>query len=91
MDSSLTFANIDSLVALGVDGPRYGDRNYQRTQEISDAAFFLGFDGIVAPSARWSCANAIIFTERAPLDLSELLESEPSPIDWPAWQRRRRV
>jgi len=35
---------------------------YSRTQEIADAAFFLGFEGLIAPSAQWTDLNLILFT-----------------------------
>ena len=41
----------------------FGDLSYGRTQEIGDAAAFLGFDGIIAPSARWPCQNLVIFSD----------------------------
>ena len=63
------------------------DRVYQRTQEIGDAAAFLGFDGILAPSARWPCQNLVLFTEHfTPADLS-IVSSEP--VDWDDWRKRR--
>lgn len=89
LNASLTFANIDALAALGVDTPGYSSRGYKRTQEIADAAFFLGFDGIVAPSARWSCANTMIFTERVTPDRLDLRGTEWQPLDWAAWRGSR--
>ena len=60
------------LAALGVDLARYGERDYGRTQEIGAALVFLGFDGLIAPSARWSCDNLMIFGENH--GLAETLE-----------------
>lgn len=58
-----------SLGALGVDFGRYSERSYvamgeappSRTQEIGAALSFLGIDGLIVPSARWSCENLILF------------------------------
>jgi hypothetical protein len=36
--------------------------NDDRTQEIADSAYFLGFDGLIAPGARWACLNLVLFT-----------------------------
>ena len=50
---TLKLADLPTLARLGVDTDRYADRDYSRTQPVAEAAFFLGFDGLIAPSARW--------------------------------------
>ena len=72
------------LTALGVDLNRYGERDYNRTQQIGAALAFLGLDGLIAPSARWSCDNLMIFGENHALTekLDPLSEEK---IDWRAW------
>ena len=68
--STLELADLPTLQRLGVDTSAYRKRLYDRTQDIADAAFFLGFDGLVAPSARWDCQNLMLFPERlAPSDI----------------------
>jgi RES domain-containing protein len=85
---TLKIADLEALEGLGVSGATYGTLSYERCQEIGDAAQFLGFDGILAPSARWPCHNLVLFVDRlAPEDL-QLMESEP--VDWPAWRDARR-
>lgn len=65
----------------------YRGRDYKRTQAIGDAAFFLGFDGILAPSARWNCRNLVVVCDRfAPADLTVV---ESVPVDWNDWRARR--
>ncbi len=84
---TLRIADLAAIEALGVTMDSYRSLNYERTREIGDAAAFLGFDGILAPSARWHCQNLVIFTERfTPADLS-VLDSEP--VDWAAWRTSR--
>jgi RES domain-containing protein len=83
---SLVLADMDALGRLGVVPERYGEILYDRTQEIADAAFFMGYDGIIAPSARWPCRNVVLFLDRIDLDGIEELSS--SPIDWAAWRMR---
>lgn len=83
---TLRLANLAVLARLGVDVARYADRDYRRTQEIADAAYFLDFDGIIAPSARWSCLNAILFTDRIPPDQVQTAEARNTSIDWGAWR-----
>jgi hypothetical protein len=71
-----------------------GMRNYERTQAIGDAAYFLGFDGLLVPSARWDCKNLVVFTDQlAPEDMAI---EESAVVDWSAWReeaatRRRRI
>ena len=87
---SLRLADLATLSRLGVDTAHYGERDYTKTQAIADAAYFLDFDGIVAPSARWSCLNAMLFTERL-ADKSIIIDStEPEPINWSAWRSTNR-
>ncbi|RAI44282.1 RES family NAD+ phosphorylase [Rhodoplanes roseus] len=87
---TLRIADMAMLGRLGVDVERWAQRDYGRTQQIADAAHFLGFDGLMAPSARWACANLMLFTDRLAPDAIALVASEPEPIDWTAWRRRTR-
>lgn len=72
------------LAALGVDMALYGERDYGRTQEIGAALVFLGFDGLIAPSARWSCDNLMIFGDNHAL--TETLEAvDEELVEWRGW------
>lgn len=72
------------LAALGVPEATYGSVNLPRTQEIGAAVEFLGCDGLIAPCARWSCDNLILFPDRMGVDASlEVVTSEV--VDWVAW------
>jgi hypothetical protein len=84
---TLRLADLPTLARLGVEVNRYTGRDYRRTQEIADAAFFLGFDGLIAPSARWTCLNLILFTDRVPPDQIELIEVSKVPVDWEVWRK----
>ena len=65
------------LARLGVEETRYGQRDYQRTQQIGAAINFLGLDGLIAPSARWDCDNLMIFGDNHTLgERLETLSSE---------------
>jgi hypothetical protein len=88
---TLRFPTCETLSKFGVDISRYRERDYSRTQPIADAAYFLGFDSLVAPSARWECLNAVLFTDRIPPSNIEIDESEAEPIDWSAWRKRARA
>ncbi len=83
-------ADLPTLARLGVDTDRYADRDYSRTQPIAEAAFFLGFDGLIAPSARWRCLNFVLFTERIAPQQIEVLSTECKPIDWRLWRKGAR-
>ncbi len=63
---------------------RYGERDYDLTQNIGAALAFLGLDGLIAPSARWSCDNLMIYQTNHHERL-EFIEDEQ--VDWQAWMR----
>ena len=52
----------DRLAFLGIDGDSHQEQ-WSRCQEIGAAANFMGFDGILVPSARFSGDNLVILTE----------------------------
>jgi hypothetical protein len=80
---TLRLAHAD-LSTLGIDAARYGQRDYARTQEIGGTLAWLGLDGLIAPSARWSCDNLIIFTDNHAL--SEKLDpTHEELIEWRTW------
>jgi hypothetical protein len=82
---TLRLARAD-LGGLGIDIARYGERDYSQTQRIGAALAFLGLDGLIAPSARWSCDNLMIYQTNHLLN--ERLEViEEAQIDWRAWAR----
>lgn len=87
---TLRLADLAILTRLGIDAARYTERNYARTREIADAAYFLGFDGLIAPSARWPCLNFILFTDRIPSDQIEPVDTPATPVHWDEWRNRTR-
>jgi hypothetical protein len=90
LDGVASLPTLQELAELGVDVGNYHLREYGRTQEIADAALFLGFSGLVVPSARWPCTNLVVFPEK--LDPGQLtLVGSPRPVDWPTWRKRFRV
>ncbi len=88
--STLKLADLPILERLGVDTRRYAERDYRRTQEIADAAYFLGFDGLIVPSARWEGLNLVLFTDRIPPGQVEVVKSPDKPIAWEDWRKRGR-
>jgi RES domain-containing protein len=89
--STLRFASVGGLSALGVDAKRYASFDYVATQAIAAAAFFLDFDGLIVPSARSAALNLVIFMEKR--DVGDRLDVETSEaVNWSAWRspgRRR--
>jgi RES domain-containing protein len=82
---TLVLEDMEQLKRLGVDDSRYRDLLYTRTQEIAAAAAFLGFDGLVVPSARWNCQNVILFLDV--INLEEIQTVSVEPIDWRVWRQ----
>lgn len=87
---TLRLADLPTLARLGVDTDRYADRDYRRTQPIADAAYFLGFDGLIAPSARYRCLNLLLFTERLAPQQIEPVSRDERPIEWDVWRKQAR-
>lgn len=88
LDGVLTLLDVDRLTALGVEMSRYRDILYARTREIGAAAAFLGYDGLISPSARFSCANLVIFLGNA--RAGAIAERDSSAVDWRVWAGRRK-
>jgi RES domain len=84
-ERTLRFANLESLVPFGVDIARYHTFEYRAMQAIAAAAYFLEFDSLIVPSARFDCTNLVIFVERA----HALTLRASHRVDWDAWRRRR--
>ncbi len=82
---TLKLADLSKLEALGVAGETYGDLTYDRTQAIGDAAHFLGFDGLIVPSARWEALNLVLFTDQ--LSQGDLAVEDSTVVDWNGWRR----
>lgn len=76
-----------SLERLGVDMGRYGERDYARTQNVGAALAFLGLDGLIAPSARWSCDNLMIYQANHTLLTERLEVIDVEHVDWGQWAR----
>jgi hypothetical protein len=75
-----------SLRELGVDLSRYGERDYLITQRIGAALVFLGVDGLIAPSARWTCDNLVIFSDNHKIS-EDLKVVESEEVEWLGWAK----
>jgi hypothetical protein len=70
-----------------VDPKTFHGFEYAATQAIAAAAFFLEFDALIVPSARYSGANLVAFLDRLATS-PDLLES--ADVDWSAWRATNR-
>lgn len=68
MHEVITLPTVADIEALGLQPGIYGQMlyverqgEYPRTQDIGEAARFLGCDGLIAPSARLACQNGVLF------------------------------
>ncbi len=89
-ERTLSIPDLETLKRLGVDTDRFSEVGYRdavsRTQEIGDAAHFIGYDSLLVPSARHAGRNLVVFTER--VDLNRDLEvMESGEVDWEAYRR----
>ena len=84
---TLRIADLPTLARLGVDTRRYQERQYEQTQSVADAAFFLGFDALLAPSARWASQNLVLFTSGLGPGEVEAVSPTGVQIDWAHWRR----
>lgn len=87
-NATLRVADLEALERLGVNISQYRERDYRQTQEIADVAHFLGFDGLVVPSARWRCPNFVLFTDRIDPGTLSIELTEPDPVNWIDWRTR---
>jgi RES domain-containing protein len=86
---TLHIADLAALQPLGVDIAKYQGFDYEATQAITAAAYFLAFDGLLVPSARSRCANLVLFLERV-TEYGHLDVRESQPVDWTAWRKDRK-
>jgi RES domain-containing protein len=89
----LRLPSLDVLANLGVTAETFGKLAYQereieypRTQDIAEVAHFLEFDGLIAPSARWRCDNAIVFCEHSAFSQRDVARAH-GLIDWKEWEK----
>lgn len=73
LNAVLRFDTPGDLAEVGLNVDRYGspsyvekDAEYPRSQEIAEAAYFLGADGLLVPNARHDSLNLIVFCEQDP-------------------------
>ncbi|MGB0694235.1 MAG: RES family NAD+ phosphorylase [Rhodospirillaceae bacterium] len=88
LNKALKFAALEDLVQIGLKPETFGRLSYEsrgeeypRSQQIGEVAYFLGFDGLIVPSARSSDGNVVVFCDRVE-DLGAREISAHGPVDW---------
>jgi RES domain-containing protein len=84
---ALFFDSLDELIRLGVDPERYREPLYSRSQEIGDAAAFLGTAALIVPSARWRCQNAVLMLDVEPEPPTVTVVGSPREVDFVEWRK----
>jgi RES domain-containing protein len=91
--SCIRLASLVELTSLGIKSSAFGQlsyferqQEYPRTQEIAEAAYFHGRDGIVVPSARSEHHNLVVFCEPAGPGAIEAVRDH-GLISWDDWRR----
>lgn len=88
--SKLVRLTMNDLQNLGVNIGQYGKRDYSQTQKIGSAISFLECDGLIAPSARWDCENAMIYTTNHSINEScEVIQS--TEYNWQEWAKENGI
>jgi RES domain-containing protein len=68
------------LAAVGVDDTALGDPDHAPCRRVGGAAYWLGADGLLVPSARASGTNLVIFIDHLDVDANfDVLETEHLP------------
>jgi RES domain-containing protein len=91
--SCLRIATLTELSSLGLQTTSYGqlsyserEQEYPRTQEIAEAAQFIGRDGLIVPSARAEWPNVIVFCDPAGPAAVEVVRDH-GLIEWDQWRK----
>jgi hypothetical protein len=79
------------LIGLGVDWDQYGSTSRENTQSIGAAIAHLGYDGLIAPSARWECDNVMLFMTNHEAQDDSLILRRSEEVDWQKWGRVHNV
>ena len=94
LQRAANLADLAALAALGVDTSRYGAlsylervQEYPRPQEIAETTYFVGFDGLIVPNARFDCLNVVLFCDRVPQDAIEVVRDH-GVVHWDAWRKQ---
>ena len=75
------------LVGLGIDWSQYGSASLESTQTMGAAIARLDYDGLIAPSARWTCDSVMLFMANPDPQDDSLVLRRSEEVEWQAWAR----
>lgn len=82
LECPLKLASLGEIDRLGIKVGGYSSyRDYREYQELGEAAYFLEFDGLLVPSARYNSLNAVLFCDRIDIEKQDVVENH-GVIDW---------
>jgi RES domain-containing protein len=88
LSSCLRIASLAELSVLGMQTGTFGqlsyaerEQEYPRSQEVAEAAQFIGRDGMIVPSARSEWANIVVFCDPAGPSAAHLVKDH-GLVDW---------
>ena len=88
LSSCLRIATLADLATIGLQTASFGqlsyaerEQEYPRSQEIAEAAQFIGRDGIIVPSARSEWPNIVVFCDPAGPEAVEMVKDHGF-VDW---------
>jgi RES domain-containing protein len=88
MSSCLRIASLADLALLGIQTGTFGqlsyaerEQEYPRSQEVAEAAQFVGRDGVIVPSARSEWANIVVFCDAAGPGAVDVVKNH-GLVDW---------
>ena len=94
LTSCVRIPSVDALGPLGLKTAVFGqlsyferEQEYPRTQEIAEAAYFHGRDGLIVPSARAEHLNVVVFCDPAGPGAREVVRDH-GVIEWDDWRRK---
>jgi hypothetical protein len=94
LGEAIRFERVSELSSFGLDEARYGQlsynertKEYPRSQEIAEVAFFLDSDGLIVPNARHACLNLVAFGDRLKPGAIERVKDH-GLINWSDWAKR---
>jgi RES domain-containing protein len=93
LTACIPIRSLGDLEAIGVRTNIFGQlsyaerqQEYPRSQEVAEAAFFFGRDGMMIPSARSEHPNLVLFCDHVRPECLEVI-GDRGKIDWAAWRR----
>ena len=87
VERTLVFGDVAALEDVGIDEAAFRRGETERSREVGAVARFLDIGGLIVPSARWPCANLVIFPDRVS-DLGAFGVEDSRDVNWPAWRER---